>query len=86
MIAGGIKRIFQMVHLQPRGLHDLKKSESSVNHLDGRIFEKCSSHVIIFESCMVSVFSFLLITISNHKKRTRVKKNIWWIKLQMIEL
>ena len=40
MIAGGIKRIFQMVHLQPRSLHDLKKGESSVNHLDGRIFEK----------------------------------------------
>ena len=25
MIVGGIKRIFQMVHLQPRSLHDLKK-------------------------------------------------------------
>lgn len=31
MIAGGIKRILQMVHLQPRSLHDLKKSESRKN-------------------------------------------------------
>ena len=70
MIAGGIKRILQMAHLHPRSLHDLKKSESSVNHLDKRIFEKCSSH----ESRLVSVFSFLLITISNQKKRTRLKR------------
>ena len=70
MIAGGIKRILQMVHLQPRSLHDLKKSESSVNHFEERILEKCSSH----ESRLVSVFSFLLITISNQKKRTRLKR------------
>ena len=48
MIAGGIKRILQMVHLQPRSLHDLKKSESSVNHFEERILEKCSSHGIFF--------------------------------------
>ena len=52
MIAGGIKRILQMVHLQPRSLHDLKKSESSVNHLEERILEKYSSHGIFFRKLL----------------------------------
>ena len=52
MIAGGIKRILQMVHLQPRSLHDPKKSESSVNHFEERILEKCSSHGIFFRKLL----------------------------------
>ena len=52
MIAGGIKRILQMVHLQPRSLHDFKKSESSVNHFEERILEKCSSHGIFFRKLL----------------------------------
>ena len=87
MIAGGIKRILQMVHLQPRSLHDPKKSESSVNHFEERILEKCSSHgIFFFESCMVSVFSFLLITISNQKtffalNRIFSKAKQYWINI-----
>ena len=64
-----------MAHLQPRSLHDLKKSESSVNHLDEKIFEKCSSHFIFFlKAARPTWVSFLLITIPNQKKRTRIKK------------
>ena len=74
MIAGGIKRILQMVHLQPRSLHDLKKSESSVKHFEERILEKCSSHGIFFRKLLGQRVSFLLITISNQKKRTRLKR------------
>ena len=36
-----------MVHLQLGSLHALKKSESSVNHLDERIFEKYRSHALL---------------------------------------
>ena len=64
-----------MAHLQPRSLHDLKKSESSVNHFDERIFEKCASHFIFFlKAAWPTWVSFLLITIPNQKKRTRIKK------------
>ena len=81
-----------MVHLQPRSLHALKKSESSVNHLDERIFEKCSSHFIFFlKAAWPTWVSFLLITIPNQKKRTRIKKkyfvgktaNDWILTLQV---
>ena len=87
MIAGEIKRIFQMAHLQPHSLHPLKKSERSVNHLDERIFEQCSSLVIFFESCMASVgfFPFDYDT-KSEKEDENKKKNISWVKLQMIEL
>ena len=64
-----------MAHLQPRSLHALKKSERSVNHLDERIFEKCSSQFIFFlKAAWPTWVSFLLITIPNQKKRTRIKK------------
>ena len=36
-----------MVYLQPRSSHPFKKSESSVNHLDERIFEKYKSHALL---------------------------------------
>ena len=83
----GIKRIFQMAHLQPHSLHPVKKSERSVNHLDERIFEQCSSLVIFFESCMASVgfFPFDYDT-KSEKEDENKKKYISWVKLQMIEL
>ena len=66
-----------MAHLQPRSLHALKKSESSVNHLDERIFEKCSSHFIFFfESCMANVGFFPFDYDTKSEKEDENKKNI----------
>ena len=59
MIAGGIKRILQMVHLQPRSLHDPKKSESSVDHFEERILEKCSSHAYNFRPNFTLLISII---------------------------
>ena len=74
MIAGGIKRMFEMVHLQPRTLHALKTSQGSVNYLDERMFEKYSSNVIFFTAAWPAWVSFLLITIPNQKKMREEKK------------
>ena len=68
-------------------LHALKKSESSVNHLDERIFEKCSSHVFFFKSWNGQRgFSFLSDYDTKLEKEDESKKDIKRIKLQMNEL
>ena len=74
MIAGGIKRMFEMVHLQPRTLHALKKSLGSVNYLDERIFEKYSSHVIFFKAAWLAWVSFLSDYYTKSEKEDERKK------------
>ena len=78
MIAGGIIRIFQMVHLQPRSLHDLKKSESSVNHFDERIFEKCSSHGFFFRKQLGQRVFFPSDYDTKSEKEDESKKKLFW--------
>ena len=69
-------------------LHALKNSESSVNHLDERIFEKCSSHVFFFFLKLNGQrgFSFLSDYDTKFEKGDESKKDIKRIKLQMNEL
>ena len=69
-------------------LHALKKSESSVNHLDERIFEKCSSYVVFFFLKLNGQrgFSFLSDYDTKLEKEDESKKDIKRIKLQMNEL
>ena len=74
MIAGGIKRIFQMAHLQPLSLHPLKKSERSVNHLEKEYLNNARASSFFLKAAWPAWVSFLLITIPNQKKRTRIKK------------
>ena len=70
-------------------LHALKNSESSVNHLDERIFEKYSSHVFFFFFLKLNGqrgFSFLSDYDTKFEKGDESKKDIKRIKLQMNEL
>ena len=68
-------------------LHALKNSESSVNHLDERIFEKCSSHFFFFLKLNGQRgFSFLSDYDTKFEKEDESKKDIKRIKLQMNEL
>ena len=86
MIAGGIRRIFKMLHLQPGSLHALKKSETSVNHLDERIFEKMLQPHQFFWKLLASVGFFPFDYNTKSEKEDESKRKFWWIKLQMINV
>ena len=68
-----------MVHLQLGSLHALKKSESSVNHLDERVFEKYRSHAIFFRKLRGQrEFSFLSDYGNKSEEEDESKKTFGW--------